>query len=112
MLIKAEMLTSEKVPAMLVVEEQMRRYEDMSKLFKTKTIPFHAGHALIINLNSPIIKNILKLYRGRKKDRKERIQRLCGNVYDLALLSQGKLKGDELTAFIKRSEEVLERYGS
>ena len=112
MLIKAEMLTSEKVPAMLVVEEQMRRYEDMSKLFKTQTIPFHAGHALIVNLNSPIIKNILKLYRGRKKDRKDRIQRLCGNVYDLALLSQGKLKGDDLTAFIKRSEEVLESYGS
>jgi molecular chaperone HtpG len=112
MMVKAEMLTSEKVPAMLVVEEQMRRYEDMSKLFKTGTIPFHTGHALVVNLNNPIIKNILKLYRGRKKDREEKMKRLCGNVYDLALLSQGKLKGDELTAFIKRSEDVLESYGS
>jgi len=112
MMVKAEMLTSEKVPAMLVVEEQMRRYEDMSKLFKTRTIPFHAGHALVVNVNNPIIKNILKLYRGRKKDREERMKRLCANVYDLALLSQGKLKGDDLTAFIKRSEDVLESYGS
>ena len=97
---------------MLVVEEQMRRFEDMSKLFKTQTIPFKASHALVININSPLIRSLLKLYRGRKKDRENRMDMLVKNIYDLALLTQGKLKGEELSTFIRRSEEILEKYGS
>ena len=112
LIVKVEALKTEKVPAMLVVEEHMRRFEDMSKLFKTQTIPFKAGHALVVNINSPVIKNLLKLYRGRKKDRRARMDMLVKNIYDLALLGQGKLKGDDLTSFIRRSEDILERYGS
>jgi len=90
----------------------MRRFEDMSKLFKTRTIPFHAGHALVVNNNNPVVKNLLKLYRGRKKDREERLKMLCKNIYDLALLAQGKLKGDDLTVFIRRTEDILKGYSS
>ena len=110
LIVKVESLNTEKVPAMLVVEEHMRRFEDMSKLFKTNTIPFHAGHALVVNINNPVVKNLLKLYRGRKKDREEHLGKLCKNIYDLALLAQGKLKGDDLTVFIRRTEEILEGY--
>ena len=107
-----EALKTEKIAGMLVIEEHMRRFEDMSKLFKTQNIPIHVGHALVVNKNSPIIANLLKLYRGRKKAREEKMRMLCRHVYDLALLSQGKLKGDELMAFVKRSGEVLRDYSS
>ncbi len=112
LIVKVESLKTEKVPAMLVVEEHMRRFEDMSKLFKTRTVPFHAGHALVVNNNNPVVKNLLKLYRGRKKDREERLKMLCKNIYDLALLAQGKLKGDDLTVFIRRTEDILKGYSS
>ena len=112
LLVQVEALKTEKIAGMLVIEEHMRRFEDMSKLFKTQNIPIHVGHALVVNKNSPIIANLLKLYRGRKKAREEKMRMLCRHVYDLALLAQGKLKGDELMAFVKRSGEVLRDYSS
>lgn len=112
LLVRVEALKTDRITAMLVIEEHMRRFEDMSRLFKTRIMPMNVGHALVVNRNSPVISNILGLYRGGKKNREERLRSLCRQVYDLALLSQGKLKGDQLKAFIERSQAILKDYGS
>ena len=56
---------------------------------------------LTINGNHPIYKNILA------ESEKEKQDKMVRNLADLALLSQGLLKGNDLTAFINRSVELL-----
>jgi molecular chaperone HtpG len=55
---------------------------------------------LVVNANSELANSILEA--------KDEVQKeLVKNALDLAKLSQGLLKGEELTAFVKRSFETL-----
>ena len=57
---------------------------------------------LTVNGNHPVFQKILG------GENAERQQREIRNLADLALLSQGLLKGNELTNFINRSVEMME----
>lgn len=57
---------------------------------------------LTINGNHKIIQHLLKTENA------DRQQKLARNLADLALLSQGLLKGNELTSFINRNVELME----
>ena len=56
---------------------------------------------LTINGNHPIYQTILQ-----ENDR-NRQEKLAHNLSDLALLSQGLLKGNNLTSFIERSVDLM-----
>jgi molecular chaperone HtpG len=56
---------------------------------------------LVVNSNHPLISRILT------EDDKEKQKNLARQAADLALLSQGLLKGEKLTNFIKRSVELI-----
>lgn len=56
---------------------------------------------LVVNTNSELVGDILNT-KTRKKQ-----ERLINQSLDLARLSQGLLKGEELTNFIKRSYEMI-----
>ena len=58
-------------------------------------------HNLVINLNHPNAKKILSF--SDEKRRKNAIQ----HVYDLALLSQNMLKGEDLLRFVERTSEKI-----
>jgi molecular chaperone HtpG len=55
-----------------------------------------------VNANHPIYQKILK------ESEVDEQGKLVKNLADLALLSQGLLKGNELTSFITRSVEMME----
>ena len=57
---------------------------------------------LTVNGNHPVYKNILQ------ESEKEKQEKMVNNLADLALLSQGLLKGSDLTSFINRSVELME----
>jgi molecular chaperone HtpG len=57
---------------------------------------------LTVNGNHPVYKNILQ------EENKEQQEKQVRNLTDLALLSQGLLKGSELTNFINRSVEMMQ----
>ena len=57
---------------------------------------------LTVNGNHPIYQNILKEDDTKRQEKKVR------NLADLALLSQGLLKGNDLTSFINRSVELMD----
>jgi molecular chaperone HtpG len=61
---------------------------------------------LTVNGNHPIFQKLLKEENTAKKEKTIR------NLADLALLSQGLLKGSALTQFIDRSVELMESAGS
>jgi molecular chaperone HtpG len=56
---------------------------------------------LTVNGNHPIFQRILK------EGDKPKQEKLVHNLSDLALLSQGLLKGNNLTDFIQRSVELM-----
>ena len=56
---------------------------------------------LTVNGNHPIYQNILK------EDDSKKQENMVRNLADLALLSQGLLKGNDLTTFINRSVELM-----
>lgn len=99
-------LTPETAPVIATRPEFMRRMKDMAMNGGGGMGSFYGNLpeevTLTVNGNHPIYQNILK------EKNKEQQEKLVRNLTDLALLSQGLLKGNDLTAFINRSVEMME----
>jgi molecular chaperone HtpG len=91
-------------PVVATRPEFMRRMKDMGAVGGGMTA-FYAQMpdevTLTVNGNHPIYQTLLKETNDDKKSKQVR------NLADLALLSQGLLKGTELTNFINRSVEMM-----
>jgi molecular chaperone HtpG len=57
---------------------------------------------LVVNVNHPLMQAILDQQDEDNQDK------LVRQLYDLALISQNLLKGEKMTAFIKRSIEMIQ----
>jgi len=97
-------LSHEAPPVVATRPEFMRRMKDMAAM-NGPMGGFYANMpdevTLTVNGNHPIYQAILK-----DGDR-EKQEKLVHNLSDLALLSQGLLKGNNLTSFIQRSVELM-----
>ncbi len=97
-------LSSQSTPVVATRPEFMRRMKDMGAVGGGMA-SFYAQMpdevTLTVNGNHPIFQHILKL------DDKEKQEKQVRNLADLALLSQGLLKGNYLTGFIDRNIELM-----
>ena len=97
-------LNAEAPPVMATRPEFMRRMKDMAAVSGPMG-SFYANMpdevTLTVNGNHPIYQQILSENEQPKQEKQVR------NLADLALLSQGLLKGNALTAFINRSVELM-----
>ncbi|MGN6494634.1 MAG: molecular chaperone HtpG [Agriterribacter sp.] len=97
-------LSPEAPPVVATRPEFMRRMKDMAAV-SGPMAGFYANMpdevALTVNGNHPVFQNILSENDSTKK------QKIVHNLADLALLSQGLLKGNNLTEFINRSVELI-----
>ena len=97
-------LSAEAPPVVATRPEFMRRMKDMAAMSGPMG-SFYANMpdevTLTVNGNHPIYQNILQ---EQDKDKQEKT---VHNLADLAFLSQGLLKGNNLTEFINRSVELL-----
>ena len=101
--VQLENLDSNAAPFIITQPEFMRRMKEMSAsggggMFGMGNFP--EMYNLVVNTNSELATNILNSPEDAQKD-------LVKQALDLAKLSQGLLKGEELTAFVKRSFETL-----
>lgn len=98
-------LSTDAMPVVATRPEFMRRMKDMAALNGSMGA-FYANMpdevTLTVNGNHPIYSNVL----GETDSDKQ--QKLIHNLADLALLSQGLLKGVELTNFIQRSVDLIQ----
>mgnify|MGYP003343646554 FL=1 len=98
-------LSQEAAPVIATRPEFMRRMKDMASMGGGGMTAFYAQMPdevhLTINGNHPIYQALLKESDVEKQQKQAR------NLADLALLSQGLLKGAELTNFINRSVDLL-----
>ena len=94
-------LSPDDAPVYITKPEFMRRMKEMSYM---NGMDFAASmpdqYNLVVNTNHPVINKILK-----EDDAQKDIS--IKQLHDLALLSQGMLKGADLTAFVKRSVEMI-----
>ncbi|HEY4107506.1 molecular chaperone HtpG [Puia sp.] len=97
-------LTPEAPPVIATRPEFMRRMKDMAAM-NGPMGSFYANMpdevTLTVNGNHTIYQTILK------EGDKEKQEKLVHNLSDLALLSQGLLKGNNLTSFIQRSVDLM-----
>lgn len=101
-------LSNDSAPVIATRPEFMRRMKDMGAAGGGMTA-FYAQMpdevTLTVNGNHPVFQNILKESNEDTKTKQVR------NLADLALLSQGLLKGAELTNFINRSVQMMQGAG-
>lgn len=99
-------LSADTAPVIATRPEFMRRMKDMGAMGGGMTA-FYAQMpdevTLTVNGNHPIYQTLLK------EENKERQEKQVRNLADLALLGQGLLKGSELTNFINRSVELMNK---
>ncbi|MEK6507814.1 molecular chaperone HtpG [Myroides sp. C4067] len=98
--VKLEAMDSTAEPFIITQPEFMRRMKEMSQsggggMFGMGNFP--EMYNLVVNTNSPLASNIIG--NADEATRTESIKQ----AMDLAKLSQGLLKGEELTAFVKRN---------
>ncbi|GMV77943.1 MAG: chaperone protein HtpG [Chitinophagaceae bacterium] len=99
-------LSKDAAPVVATRPEFMRRMKDMANIGGGMAA-FYAQMpdevTLTVNGNHPIYQTLLKESDVEKKEKQIR------NLADLALLSQGLLKGAELTNFISRSVDLMQQ---
>ncbi len=105
--VKAEALKSEKVPAMILLPEVLRRMQELNAIMQQKQMDFLDEHTLIINTTHPLVKN-LQTMADTGKD-KDLVNLICRHIYDLALVTQKSFDADTARQFVERSNQVLTR---
>ncbi len=97
-----ENLSETDAPMIITRPEFMRRMKDMNQMGGS-SMGFNMPdmYNLVVNSNHPLISRILNEGDADKQ------KNLAKQTTDLALLSQGLLKGESLTKFIKRSVELI-----
>jgi molecular chaperone HtpG len=99
-----ESLSASDLPVLITQNEFMRRMRDMSAMgggggFGFGNMP--ESYSLVINANHPLVTRIAAETNAEKQSL------MAKQLTDLALLSQNLLKGQDLTAFIKRSVDLI-----
>ncbi len=101
--VQLEAMDSDGAPFMITQPEFMRRMKEMSQsgggMFAMGNFP--EMYNLVVNTNSELATQILKTEDASAKET------LVKQALDLAKLSQNLLKGEELTAFVKRSFALI-----
>lgn len=105
--IKAQPLKSESVPAMILIPEALRRFEEMNALLQQKAADFLEEHTLLVNTAHPLVQNLQALANSGRDP--ELVKLLCQHIYDLALVTQKSFDADSARAFVERSNAVLTR---
>ncbi len=98
---KTQKLKNQSVPALINVDEYMRRYTEMGRFYGMSD--GSVAQTVIINTANPIIGKIKELDDERQKF-------VANYVYSLALLSFKKLSPEELDKFIESNMTLLNGY--
>ena len=105
--IKVENLKNAEIASVLTLSEQGRRMQDMMKMYSMGGMGgmdpnmFAADQTLTLNANNELVKYILN-----NKD-SENVPMFAEQLYDLALISNQSLTVDQMTKFVKRSNDIM-----
>lgn len=103
--VKVEKLKNKDISSVLTVSEESRRMQDMMKMYSVSGMDMgmfgKEGQTLVLNANNKLVQKILEEKEG------DRVQLLCEQLYDLALLQNAPLAPEAMTKFIARSNKIM-----
>ena len=99
--LKLESLKDEALPAMLVQDEQGRRFSEMGRIYG-QDFKLPEQLTLVLNSENAVVKSLTQSADEEKN------QLLAAHIYDLARMSTRPLEKDEITTFLSRSNKLLE----
>ena len=102
--VKVEKLKDENVASMAVLSEENRRMQEMMKMYGMGGMDasmFGSQATLVLNANHPLVQFLVA-----NKDSKN-VSIICKQLYDLAMLAHKPLSPEEMTAFVKRSNDIM-----
>ena len=102
--VKVEKLKDDSIASMAVLSEESRRMEEMMRMYGMSGMDagmFGTQATLILNANHPLVKFVVEHKRSKNAPI------ICKQLYDLAMLAHKPLNPEEMTAFVKRSNEIM-----
>lgn len=102
--VKVEKLKDENIASLITLSEETRRMQDMMKMYNMYGMDpgmFGNDSTLVLNANHPLVQFVLN-----QKD-SENAPVICQQLYDLAMLAHKPLTPEEMTKFVKRSNDIM-----
>ncbi len=104
--VEAKSLASDRVPGLIVFDENQRRLRDYMALTQGKSMPdFPTKKTFVVNTNNKLIQAIARLNQKQP----EIASSIAKGIYDLSLLSQREIEPAQLEQVVSRQMELLEK---
>ena len=104
-------LKDEKIPALLNIEEQSRRFAEMMKMYQTANKQplqqFPEEATLVLNTSNALIKRLEQECSSDKAS--DTAEMMAKQIYTLALVGQRQLSAEELSEFLTNSFDILQK---
>ena len=103
MKVEVESISADELPVTVTMDEMTRRMQDMAKMNPSMAMfgAMPESYKVGVNGNHELIGRILKA------ENEEEQVKIARHAYDLALLAQDMLKGEDLTNFLNRSVGMM-----
>ncbi|MDD5604192.1 MAG: molecular chaperone HtpG [Eubacteriales bacterium] len=119
--IKIESLKTDSVPGIILLSEQSRRMQEMSRMFRGGGFgDMPVDETLVLNSRNPLIRLLVTMSKSNENTEvkddagleggRDDLMLICSHIYDLAMLSHKQLEPETMTKFIERSNLVLEKF--
>lgn len=107
--VQVEKLKSDSTPAMILLSEQSRRMQEMSKMFGGGDMQnmFPNEETLVINRNNKLVRALIESIENDEKAEDRNL--LVKQIYDIAMISHRPLEPEAMTAFVQRSIQIMEK---
>lgn len=104
--IRVETLKDNTVPGMILLNEQSRRFKEMTRMMGqgAEGMDLFSDHTLLVNTASSAVGKVLSLQNDGNE---ETAKLLVEQVYDLAMLSHEALSKERMAGFLERSSKLM-----
>ena len=103
--VSVQLLKSDDISSVITISEESRRMQEMMKQYgmmgMDPSMFGGEGETLVLNANHPLVKELLE------NNHEELFDMICEQLYDLASISHSPLSPERMSAFIKRSNELM-----
>ncbi len=110
--VEVEALKNEHTPAVLIIDENMRRLKEMSRSGQMGAFAPNLMQSmkLVVNRENTAVKNLVSMSAISGKD--QDLTMIVQQIYDLASLQQGQFDPKDMADFIERSTNLLSKLGT
>ena len=103
--VSVQLLKSDEISSVITISEESRRMQEMMKQYgmmgMDPSMFGGEGETLVLNANHPLVKELLE------NNHEDLFDIICEQLYDLASISHSPLSPERMSAFVKRSNELM-----